>query len=57
MIFQGLVGGIIIDSFMGLKEEDSVRDEDKKTNCYICGMKKPDVTYWLNLDVKNRHNI
>ncbi len=43
MIFQGLVGGIIIDSFMGLKEEDSVRDEDKKTNCYICAMKKPDV--------------
>ncbi len=26
MIFQGLVGGIIIDAFMGLKEEDSVRD-------------------------------
>ena len=26
MIFQGLVGGIIIDAFMGLKEEDGVRD-------------------------------
>ena len=26
MIFQGLVGGIIIDAFMGLKEEDGIRD-------------------------------
>lgn len=43
MIFQGLVGGIIIDAFMGLKEEDSVRDEDKKNKCYICAMNKPDV--------------
>jgi len=43
MIFQGLVGGIIIDAFMGLKEEDSVRDEDKKNKCYICAMNKPDM--------------
>ena len=43
MIFQGLVGGIIIDGFMGLKEEDANRDEDKKNNCYICSMTKPDV--------------
>lgn len=45
MIFQGLVGGIIIDAFMGLKEEDANRLEDKKNNCYICALTKPDVMY------------
>jgi hypothetical protein len=53
MIFQGLVGGIIIDAFMGLKEEDANRDEDKKTKCYICAMLKPDVLLKLILDVKD----
>jgi hypothetical protein len=57
MIFQGLVGGIIIDGFMGLKEEDANRDEDKKNNCYICSMTKPDVIYLFILDVKNRYNF
>ena len=38
MMFQNIVGGIMIDSFSSLKEEDSARDEDKKNFCYICGM-------------------
>lgn len=46
MIFQGLVGGMIIDSFMGLKEEDAERDADKKTFCYICGMEKANVIFY-----------
>ena len=46
MIFQGLVAGMIIDSFMGLKESDNARDLDKKNNCYICAMSKPDVIFY-----------
>jgi len=57
MIFQGLVGGIIIDAFMSLKEEDSIRDEDKKNKCYICAMQKPDVILFWYLDVKTGNNF
>jgi hypothetical protein len=47
IMFQNIVGGIMIDSFSELKEEDSARDEDKKTLCYICGMDKSAVTFIL----------
>ena len=40
MMFQNIVGGIMIDAFSSLKEEDSERDDDKKGKCYICGMDK-----------------
>lgn len=43
IMFQSIVGGIMIDAFSELKEQDSVRDEDKSNFCYICGMTKPDV--------------
>ena len=45
IMFQSIVGGIMIDAFSELKEEDSARDEDKSNFCYICGMSKPDVNY------------
>lgn len=47
MMFQNIVGGIMIDSFSSLKEEDCARDEDKKNFCYICGMDKPSVQFYL----------
>jgi hypothetical protein len=47
IMFQNIVGGIMIDSFSSLKEEDSARDEDKKNFCYICGMDKPSVQFYL----------
>ena len=40
---MNIVGGIMIDSFSELKEEDSARNEDKETYCYICSMDKPAV--------------
>jgi hypothetical protein len=43
IMFMNIVGGIMIDSFSELKEEDSARNEDKKTYCYICSMDKPAV--------------
>lgn len=36
LLFQNLVGGIMIDSYMGLTEEDKEREDDKKGKCYIC---------------------
>jgi hypothetical protein len=43
MLFQNIVGGIMIDAFSELKESDEARDEDKSNLCYICGMDKPAV--------------
>ena len=43
MLFQNIVGGIMIDAFSELKEEDASRNEDKENMCYICGMDKPAV--------------
>ena len=43
IMFQNIVGGIMIDSFSELKEEDLARNEDKKNLCYICSMDKPTV--------------
>ena len=40
MLFQNIVGGIMIDAFTELKDEDYARNEDKKGFCYICGMDK-----------------
>lgn len=47
IMFQNIVGGIMIDSFSELKEEDEARDEDKENLCYICGMDKPAVLLLL----------
>jgi len=57
MMFQNIVGGIMMDAFAGLKEEDEFRDEDRSTNCYICGMTKPDVIHLLFLDGKELLNF
>lgn len=43
LLFQNLVGGIMIDAFAELKDQDSKRDEDKKGMCYICSMTQQDV--------------
>lgn len=47
IMFQNIVSGIMIDSFSELKEEDEARDEDKTNLCYICGMDKPAVLFYL----------
>ncbi len=47
IMFQSIVGGIMIDAFSELKDQDSARDEDKSSFCYICGMTKPDVRIML----------
>ena len=44
LLFQGLVGGIMIDSFAGLRAEDEERNSDKKGQCYICSMTKANVS-------------
>lgn len=43
ILFSNLVSGIMIDGFGGLKEADAIREEDKKSKCYICAMEKPDM--------------
>ena len=45
IMFGEIIGGMLMDSYQGLTEEDAKRNEDKKTFCYICGMKKEDVTF------------
>lgn len=50
MLFQNIVGGIIIDAFAELKEQDQERDDDKKDNCYVCAMTKSDVIISFNVD-------
>jgi hypothetical protein len=47
IMFQNIVGGIMIDSFSELREEDDARDEDKTNFCYICSMDKAAVTLIL----------
>lgn len=47
IMFQNIVGGIMIDAFGSLKEEDGARDEDKSTYCYITGMDKTSVNIHL----------
>lgn len=47
IMFNSIIGGIMIDAFGELKEQDSARDEDKETFCYICNMKKAEVLYFL----------
>lgn len=43
LLFQNLVGGIMIDAYMGLTSADADRDKDKKNICYICSMSKSNV--------------
>ena len=43
LLFQNLVGGIMIDGYSALIAEDDERDSDKKGNCYICSMTKANV--------------
>ena len=45
LLFQSLVGGIMIDAFSELSENDTNRDEDKKGFCYICSMSQPNVFF------------
>ena len=53
MMFQNIVGGIMMDAFAGLKEQDQFRNQDKQNNCYICGMNKADVIFLLIQMEKN----
>jgi hypothetical protein len=45
LLFQNLVGGIMIDAYGGLIYADKTREEDKKGKCYICSMSKSNVIY------------
>ena len=47
-IIGELTASLMIDGYASLKEEDSIRDEDKTTLCYICAMSKPDVLFVLS---------
>lgn len=47
LLFQSLVGGIMIDAFSELKENDDNRDEDKKGFCYICSMSQSNVHFFI----------
>ena len=47
LIFQSLVGGIMIDAFSELSENDGNREDDKKGFCYICPMSQPNVSFLL----------
>ena len=57
LLFQNLVGGIMIDGFASLRAQDDERDEDKKGQCYICSMTKANVQYYHNIDGKDRSNL
>lgn len=57
MMLSNIVGGIMMDAFAGLKEKDEFRDEDKENNCYICGMTKPDVIFFIFSDGKECWNF
>lgn len=57
LLFQNLVGGIMIDGYSALIAEDDERDADKKGNCYICSMTKANVNIFSNLDLKRRNNL
>lgn len=57
LLFQNLVGGIMIDAYMGLTSADADREKDKKDSCYICSMSKSNVSSYLIVDLKTRANI
>ena len=43
LLFQSLVGGIMIDAFSELSESYDSREEDKQGFCYICSMSRPNI--------------
>jgi hypothetical protein len=45
MLFGNIVGGIIMDTYSALGENDDTIQDDKDNKCYICGMDKPNVTF------------
>lgn len=47
LLFQNLVGGIIIDAYSTLTTQDNERVEDKKGRCYICSAEKQNVLLYL----------
>ena len=57
IMFGEIIGGMLMDSYQGLTEEDNKRHEDKKNFCYICGMKKEDVNFYLISDGKEWRNF
>jgi len=42
VIMLNIVGGIIIDTFGSLREEESAKSQDMMDNCFICGNLKAD---------------
>ena len=54
LLFQSLVGGIVIDAYTSLTAADKEREADKKSNCYICSKSKSDVIFILLLRCKNK---
>lgn len=43
LLFQNLVGGIVIDAYTSLTATDKEREDDKKNICYICSKPKSNV--------------
>jgi hypothetical protein len=43
LLFQNLVGGVIIDTFMNLREIDEAIESDKNGMCFICGKDRASV--------------
>ena len=42
-MFSSIIGGIMMDAFSELKEQDETRNDDQDNFCYICGTSKTDV--------------
>ena len=40
IIMINIVSGLIIDTFGALRDQDQEKNRDKKSNCFICGLKR-----------------
>ena len=40
IIMMNIVSGIIIDTFGLLRDQETEKEQDKKSNCFICGLYK-----------------
>ena len=54
---MNLVGGIMVDAFSELRENDESRDSDKRGQCYICSKTKANVKHKFIFRCKNREQL
>ena len=50
LLFQNLVGGVIIDSFTEMREKDTEIEKDKTGMCFICGKDRATVPFLNYID-------